>query len=338
MLFWSKIISAQDIHFTMFHSVPVLMNPSSAGMFESGLRASVNYKSQWGSISTPFNTFAFTVDGVPVKKRNGKSFIGLALGVFKDVAGVSNFGITKVDLTVSSIIHLSKLQTASLGFTSGWGQSSLQPNKLEWDSQFNGQFYDPSLSSNESYDFNNKQFFDFSTGISWAYGKPASTLSSNDRFNAQAGIAMHHVSKPEFVLYTSKNERLYSKFAIHANFHFLAKKTSKIALRPRFQVFIQGPSSEVNIGLIFAYLIQDGSKYTKNKKGYALNFGAYYRLGDSFSPSVEFELGSLTIGYAYDTNISGLTKASYGMGGSEIFLKFQSPNNFLKFSNQPTYI
>jgi len=57
----------------------------------------------------------------------------------------------------------------------------------------------------------------------------------------------------------------------------------------------------------------------------AIAFGGYYRVGDAFSPAVEFEMNKLAIGFAYDMNISGLTAATGGNGGPEIFIRFQNP-------------
>ena len=115
-----------------------------------------------------------------------------------------------------------------------------------------------------------------------------------------------------------------------------SEEYSKLALRPRISAYFQGPSREVNLGLMFRYLVFEGSKYTGNVKGLAINLGGYYRIGDAISPSVEIEIAGFTVGYSYDLNTSGLRVASNGKGGSEIYLKFQNPNPFFRFSRRPS--
>jgi hypothetical protein len=75
-------------------------------------------------------------------------------------------------------------------------------------------------------------------------------------------------------------------------------------------------------------MLKEESKYTGIFSEMAIAFGGYYRFGDAFAPSAEFEIGKLAFGFAYDLNISGLTSATGGNGGPEVFIKFISPNPF----------
>ncbi len=327
---------SQDIHFTMFNAAPMVLNPGAAGVFEGTFRASTNYKTQWGSISSPYRTFSFSTDGTLFKNKWRNAYMGAGLSLYRDVAGTTNFGTTKIDLTVSTVLLLDRNNTFSVGLTGGWAQRTIAPGNLQWDAQFNGQAYDPTLPSNESYIFENKSYMDFGVGAMWAYGTAASTISSFDKVKAQVGIAYHHLARPELESYYGTSEKMYSKFVFHANMHW-ATGYSKLALRPRINAIFQGPMREINLGMMFRYLVKDGSKYTGNVKGFAIGFGGYYRLGDAFSPSIELEIAGLSIGYSYDFNTSSLRTASNGFGGSEIYLKFQNPNPFFVFSRTPSF-
>ena len=54
----------------------------------------------------------------------------------------------------------------------------------------------------------------------------------------------------------------------------------------------------------------------------AVSMGGYMRIGDAIAPSVEFEMSGLAVGFAYDMNISGLSAATGGSGGPEIYVKY----------------
>ena len=335
VVFMSLSVQAQDVHFTMFHVAPTLINPAAAGVFDGTFRAAVNFKTQWGSISNPYNTFSFTGEGAFFKNSGKNAHMGVAVNTYRDVAGTTKFGTTKVNLSLSGIVYLNDLNTASIGITGGWAQKSMNPGALQWDSQFNGQAYDPMLSSNESFAYGSDSYVDFAAGAMWAYGTAASNLASFDKVKAQIGFAYHHLSRPELESQFGGAEKLYSKIVFHANLHY-ASGYSKLGLRPRLTAFFQGPSREINIGMMFRYLVQEGAKYTGNRKGFAISAGGYYRIGDAISPSIEIEYAGFSLGYSYDLNTSGLRAASKGRGGSEIYLKFQNPNPFFRFSRRPS--
>jgi type IX secretion system PorP/SprF family membrane protein len=330
-----NLVNAQDIHFTMFHVAPTVLNPGAAGVFDGTFRASTNFKNQWGSISNAFNTYALTVDAALFKNKWKTAHIGAGLNFYRDVAGTTKFGTTKVDLSVSGILYAADYHTLSLGLMGGWGQSTISPTALQWDSQFDGQEYNGSLPSNENINFQNEDYFDFSTGFMWTYGTEASNLASFDKTKAQVGFAFHHIARPRLLTYFGTPDKLYSRFVLHGDFH-IASGSSRLGVRPRFFALFQGPAREINLGLMLRYLVNEGSKYTQNVKGFAISGGAYYRFGDAICPSVEIELAGFSLGFSYDFNISKLRGASGGFGGAEFYLKFQNPNPFFRFSRRPS--
>lgn len=328
-------VKAQDVHFTMFHAAPAELNPGATGVFSGTFRASTNFRTQWGSISNPYNTFSFNADGAAFKSRGGNAHMGMGLSAYRDVAGSTNFGTTKINLSISTILYMDETNTMSIGLMGGWGQRSISPGELQWDSQFNGQAFDPTLPSMENYSFENSSYFDFAAGAMWSYGTAARTITSFDQFTAQIGAAYHHLARPELMTYYGPAEKYHSKIVLHGDMHF-APEYSRLGFRPRFTAFFQGPAREINVGMMFRYLITEGSKYTGNVKGLAMSLGGYYRIGDAFSPSFELELAGFSLGYTYDFTLSKLRVANNGMGGHEVYLKFQNPNPFFKFSRQPS--
>ena len=77
------------------------------------------------------------------------------------------------------------------------------------------------------------------------------------------------------------------------------------------------------------YYFSENSKYTGLIKRSSIGFGAYYRNKDAMILSTLIEFGQYAIGYSYDLNISRLANASNGRGGSEISLRFVTPNPFI---------
>lgn len=320
-------VSAQDIHFTMYDAMPITINPATAGVFNGDVRGVLNYRNQWASIGNPYTTYSVMLDGGLFKNKWKNGYIGTGINFYKDVAGQTAFGTTKISLALSSVIFLDDHNSASVGLLGSWAQNTISPNNLEWNSQFNGQAFDASLGSNETIDFTGSNYVDFSAGALWAYGTGTKTLSSHDEFHMQAGAAFYHVTRPSRDVAFGDLDKLYSKIALHTEAHIGVSNT-KMAFRPKFIAYLQGPARQFMGGMLFRYMLKEESKYTGAFKEMAISFGGYYRVGDAFAPSVEFEIASFAIGFAYDMNISGLTAATGGSGGPEIFIRIINPNPF----------
>ena len=319
--------TAQDIHFTMWDAMPITTNPATTGVFPGDYRGAINYRNQWASIGNPYTTYSFMADAGILKNKWQNGFMGLGLNVYKDAAGQTDFGTTKISLSLSNVVYLNEKSSASVGLLGSWAQNSISANSLEWDSQFNGQFFDPTIGSNETISFDNNNFFDFSAGALWAYGTGAKTLSSQDEFKMKAGVAFYHVTRPTRETTFGDVDKLYSKMAFHADAHIGVANT-RLAFRPKFISYIQGPARQFTGGMLMRYMIREESKYTGFFSEMAISVGGYYRFGDAFAPSAEFEIAGLAIGVAYDLNVSGLNTATGGNGGPEVFIRFISPNPF----------
>lgn len=229
----SIALNAQDIHFTMWDAVPITTNPAATGVFLGDHRAVINYRNQWSNIGNPYTTYSFMGDAGMFKKKWQNGYMGLGLNVYKDNAGQTNYGSTKVSLGLSNIVFLDDKNSASVGLMGSWGQNSLNLSTAEWDAQFNGQFYDPTLSSNEPVNFENTNYFDFSAGVLWAYGTGSKTLSSHDEFKMKAGLAFYHVTRPEGSFSDIEKDKLYSRWAFHTD-AYVGISNSKFALKPKF--------------------------------------------------------------------------------------------------------
>ncbi|KAB2859030.1 MAG: type IX secretion system membrane protein PorP/SprF [Flavobacteriales bacterium] len=312
---------AQDIHFTMYDAMPVTTNPASAGVFNGAFRGVLNYRNQWAGIGNAYNTYAVMVDGGILKNNWRNGYLGLGLGAYRDIAGENKLGTTKINLALSSVLYLNDKNSASVGLLGSWAQNSISSENMRWDSQFNGQTFDPMAPSLESFQFENTNYFDYSAGALWAYGESASTLSSFNNFTMQAGIAFYHVTRPSRQLEFGDLDRLYSRWAIHAE-SVIGLFNSKWALKPKLFTYFQGPARQITGGILGRYMIKEESKYTGIFKEMAISFGTYFRLGDAIAPSVEFETSGLAVGVSYDMNISDLSVATGGNGGPEIYLKY----------------
>jgi type IX secretion system PorP/SprF family membrane protein len=83
----AKNVSAQDTHFAQTEYAPMLLNPALTGAF-SHMQLIANYRNQWNSIASPYQTIAASFDiRLQRMDADNNSFVALGLNFFNDVAG-----------------------------------------------------------------------------------------------------------------------------------------------------------------------------------------------------------------------------------------------------------
>ena len=330
LLLYTAISHAQDIHFAQINETPLLLNPASA---ETGydMRAILNYRDQWRSVTTPYKTFAASYEMKLKKKLGNSGHLGIGFFAFNDKAGTSSMSSTQFMLALSGIIDLNEKNSLSGGLAGGYSQRSVRTSLLRWDSQYNGS-YDPSAATYENFADQSFGYADFNAGLQWNYGQGERYITANDEFKANAGFSVNHLTQPQLKYYGT-GEKLYTRYTFHGGFIFGIKNTN-VAIAPSFIYHRQGVQNEVLAGSMFKFKMAEDSKYTGFKRGASISFGTYYRFKDALVLISQFELGQYSLCFSYDVNTSGLTQASSGRGGFEVSLRFVSPNPYL-FKSAP---
>jgi len=320
-------ISAQDIHFSQFYNTPLIVNPALTGVFGGDQRAMLIYRNQWATVASPYKTYGFSFDTRLLDNRSSNFSLGTGLGVYKDVAGDTDYGITNAVISLSGILAINKKQHFTIGAQGGIEQRTLNNPDLIWDEQYNGSGYDPSLSSQESTNYNQGlKAGDVNVGLAWVYSESQRRIVSNKDFSVKLGAVYHHLTKQE-LSYGDEADNLYSKLSFHGESN-ISVSNSNVSFKPSFLYQKQGPSQELLLGTLIRYSFGFDSKYTGIMKQTALFIGIHTRVGDAIIPSVGYEITNWKISFSYDANISKLVSASNSVGGFELTLIFVNPNPF----------
>lgn len=324
-------LSAQDIHFSQFTMTPLQLDPSQAGKFGGDTRAIINYRNQWGSVtSNPFKTYGTSFD-MPFSNRKKDNFFGGGITAYSDKAGNLSLGITIVNLTLAYHIKLDESSYLSAGVQGGFLQSSLNSDKIRSDNQFDGIGHNDNLASGEN--FANASFFapDFAIGASYTYGdNTSSQVMSDNGFDGKKiniGLGVHHVASPKFSFLDETTDNLNFRYVLHTNTSFGIGGIN-MAVQPSGFIAYQQKATDIVLGSYFRYNLKEKSKYSQFSNGAAVSLGVHYRFGDAFIPSILVEMGSFAVGVSYDVNLSGLTAASNGQGGYELSVRYITPNPF----------
>ncbi len=299
MVVSTHMLNAQDVHFSQFYTTPLHVNPAQTGFFNGNMRFAGIYKNQWASVTTPFSTFSGSVDFSKPASKNKENILGFGFLATSDKAGDAAYTTTQLGVSTSYHKKVGRWgnQYISLGASASYSNSHFDMNALHWDNEFEGK------ATNENF-ISTTSFADFSLGTEYNY-------VPNQFSNFTFGAAIFHINQPSLSYGGTWDALLYRKYLINTSAEI--KLNQSIQFYPKAMYAIQGGYREFNIGS-FIRLRMDK---TRNSK-YNVYLGSWYRWNDAVIAVTRFDIDNFSFALSYDINTSSLTKASHGLGGTEI--------------------
>lgn len=329
--------NAQDLHFTQYTSAPLLLNPALTASWND-VALTLQQKQQWQTVdafstsglSFEIKASRFNWDKIDRMTANYKKKLmkGLAFGLnaYSDRAGDGSLRTNTINLGIAYHARIDDLNAFSGGLIGGIIQSSINADKLRWNSQYGTNGYDPAAISGENIDGSHIHA-DFGTGVLWTYGKVSRTITSNDETNIHAGISVMHINRPD-QSFLGGGDKLNMRFTVHSAGTIKITNTN-LAVCPSFLFMRQGKQTELTIGALFKFELKESSKITGYKKGSSAIMGVYYRNKDAISPYFGYEFSAYSVGFSYDVNTSKFNSVTKGRGGIEIMFRIANPAAFL---------
>ena len=302
------ISQAQDIHFSQFNQAPLALNPALTGNYACDWRAGLNYRNQWKSVTTPYKTYSAYFDMPIVKGIAGTDRLAAGLLLFNDVSGDANY--SQLSALASLAYHKSLgsgNHTLSGGLQVGILQKSIDWEKLQWASQFDGNDFNSSLPSYENNSANNFTNLDLNFGIVYK-GK------FNDNFTLELGGAGNHLVPPHESFEGNTDNTLSTRITAHAR--AIATLNTNWGLIPSVLYMTQAGAQEIVAGTDIGYFINNANFPA------TIFLSGYYRVQDAVIAGVGIDYKNFRFGVTYDINTSSLKDASGGKGGLELSLNY----------------
>ncbi len=309
-----KISLAQDPHFSQIQYNPLYLSPAFAGVTEYGKtnRLTGLYRDQWRTLPVPYSTTTASYDRL-LKKFTKGWLLGGGVSFLYDRAGAGHLSIVNPNLTMNIGKYFNKeKQLITLGITAGITVKSLDYQGLQFDNQYNGSTFDPSLGSGETFSNNNVSYANFTLGLNFR-----TKIKEKSTLDIGGTTSNLHEPNQNFLYFTS------SKLPARHSAYLKAKIAIKDAWNIQPGVFFQNQrkTNQVLVNAIAEVRVGD-------KKDLGVGFGAGYRaLGnDAAIAYLSFLYKTLRVGAAYDFNVSGLRKATKSQGAFEIALNYEFGN------------
>jgi type IX secretion system PorP/SprF family membrane protein len=302
--------SAQDLHFSQYNNSPANLNPALTGVFAGDLRFVANYRSQWKSVPVDYRTLSAAFDSRWFHKALGaKGYLGYGLVFNNDVAGDGNIGLSQLGANLAYVRQMSDALFLSLGAQFALGQRSVNPEKLSFEEQWNGDLFDPNSSNGETFNGTSKGIGSISTGLNLHY------QLNGTRTKLDLGTGIFHLNQPNTNFQNGPAVHLPIKITPHllTTLQF----SNRLDLRLNGLFTKQASYQEALAGAAVRYHFSTAKDAELNAQ-----LGLAMRFGDALIPSVEAQYKNWTAGFSYDRNFSAFEVATSQRGGPEFFLQY----------------
>jgi type IX secretion system PorP/SprF family membrane protein len=290
MLYLSITIQAQiDPHFTQYYMYPLHLNPGLTGLISDGdVRVTANTRSQWASVSNPYNTVGISGDMLL------KNQWGLGVNILNQKAGNGGYNYSNVQVSVANgniRFGTNGAQHISIGMQVGILTQRFDPYKLQFGDQYSAALgYNAGITSRAAVNTLtlSQNLFDIGAGIAYIDEQP------DKKVNVYGGISFNHLNQPRNN-FNSEVSRLPMRITAHAGARIIASPT--LQFYPNFIYMQQGNAFEATPGIYAQMKVNDIMHVL---------LGGNYRLNDAVNAFTGIYYKNYSLGLSYDINTSNL--------------------------------
>jgi type IX secretion system PorP/SprF family membrane protein len=238
--------------------------------------------------------------------RFENGWLGVGGAMLQDVAGSGNLTSTKAYASIAYHQLLGLNSLLSGGFNLGFTQKRVDVNKLSFNSQWNGKFFDVSFPSGEPLNFSSTTYFSLQAGINYTY-------FATDNLYLNFGLSAANINRPNETFFATNTavNRVETRYTAFANASL--KVQDVWILNPNVYVSKMGTATEIVAGM----MAQRDLSAERNGS-LQLLAGMYYRSNDAIIPTVGFDIKNVKITFNYDATFSSLKAYNQSNGAYEI--------------------
>jgi type IX secretion system PorP/SprF family membrane protein len=223
---------SQDFHYSMFEMSPLNMNPALTGYYNANARVTAHQRSQWSSVSRPFNTMSLSMDS-----KNKK--IPIAIQINQDNAGDSYFKTLQANLSSAYSMLSDTIQNLRFGLQIGLTNRSFDITPLSFDAQYNGFNYDSGLPIMETLNTTSQLYPNINFGVIY-------NRKLNNKNQLNTSVSLYNLNKSNQSFFGDE-VALDIKFMGRIEYKIQLQKF--ISLKSSLLILKQGSHSEVVAGI-----------------------------------------------------------------------------------------
>lgn len=311
VLFSQISLSAQDLIYSQFNSMPLAVNPAFAGNNSCNYRMSAIGRSQWMGVENATSYTSATVAGdfnlnnIYDEKYN---IWGMGFMASYDKAGKGSF--TNFSLLANLAYHArfgaEGQNFLSFGMHTGIAQRGVDPGKFTFADELDA-FGRPVRATGESFTNVSKWYPELGFGS-------LITINPKDNMNLYGGLSVFHLLSPN-ISFTNDDYKLPMRVNLHSGANIYM---GGFFYLPSFYLQYQ-QTVNYNIGTYVGMAVTGGDERTNPTIAY---LGLWYKSSDAITPAFRLDMGRMTLAFSYDIHVGGVSQNLKGIGSPELSVNF----------------
>jgi type IX secretion system PorP/SprF family membrane protein len=290
-------VSAQDPSFSQFFSSPLNINPALTANINAKWRLVTNFRDQWIGPASPYATGTVSFDSKIMKDKlpetNTLGLGGMLMydyamsGIHKSIYGSLN---VSYNITLASNEGDHRL---GIGVGGIYGSKRIAFHRLIFPEQFTGNGFNTNLPTGEAALSNMKPYISTSAGAIYSY--------TNDRTNADIGVAVFHFNEPKQTVLDDPHKRLAMRKVVHGNMETYLNDYMLLTANGIYQY--QSKASYFSVGSALGFFLGE------TEEEQILYLGLWYWSANAIIPYIGLKYQNMQFGFTYDITISKLSQA-----------------------------
>lgn len=318
---------AQDIHFSQFYENAILRNPGLTGIFSDEYKVGIDYRTQWASVSIPYNTTMVSGETRILVNREVGDYLSFGLVATYDKAGSISFTSEQIypAIAYNKALEDEHNTYLSVGLTGGYLSRSIDQSLITTSNQYVNGSFSANNPTGETTPFKSLSNYDVGAGVSLN-----SSLDLNSRLNYYLGVSAYNINSPTEIFNGGQVlVKLPIKFQFSGGVHIPLSDAFSFTVQANYSE--QQPYSEFIAGGMITWK----SLPVGLPSIFAFHFGLFYRYQDAIIPTVKIDYRNLSFGFSYDINNSSLATGAGGASATEITLYVKGKYNHKKDPRDP---
>lgn len=304
-------IFGQDLVYSQFNSMPLLLNPAFAGNNSCNYRVSAIGRSQWMGVENVKSYKSATIAGDFNIGNNTDEKLNLwGFGVVGSFDKSGNGNYTNLSFLTNIAYHLrfgSEGQNfLSFGIQGGIGQRSVNSSNLIFNDQLD-HLGRNTFSSTDALVNDSKLYPDINFGS-------LLTLNPSVASNIYIGASMFHALSPD-ISFTNNEYKLAPRYNFHGGGNFAL---GNLYLLPSAYYQYQ-QLSNWNVGTYLGKTLMAGNQETASIVGY---LGAWLKSSDAIAAAARLDFSSFSVVFSYDIHTGGVSKNLSSVGSPEFSINY----------------
>lgn len=294
---------AQDPRLSQYYSSPMTINPGMIGQQVSDWRIVANYRSQTLGTqgSQPFTTTTVSMEK-NLSGSNDKNILGMGLMLMSDA---SNGGLLKTNYISAGVAYHNALDAAGKhslggGISVNYANRMLDVGKFQFQSQYGGNGYMPTLPANDGGFITKRNYLDVNAGLIYNY--------KGNRSRFYTGVGYFHAAKPKEGVYANSSFSNDPRVSIQAGYELETNEQGNaLAISTIWEK--QGNANFFTAGMLYKVAFAESQINIKT-----INLGVWSRFSNAMIPYVGLESHDWLLGFSYDiptTKLSGISMQSF---------------------------